>query len=164
MKTINLSITSAKPYLDEANIEGKTMRSTRGTQSAKTEIPRRSAYTEHQFRADFQHNVDSNLITLPTGLMFGSDGLFGKYFTCTSGQYRKYYCSSMFYVDIVFRRFISYSISKYRDQTWFSIHSHSQGPEGGVENRGRSPRFSTSPEGPGECESMTKSCLTAIIA
>ena len=32
-------------------------------------------------------------------------------------------------------------IFQYRDQTWFSIHKHSQGPEGGVENWGRSPRF-----------------------
>ena len=27
---------------------------------------------------------------------------------------------------------------EYRDQTWFSIYSHSQGPSRGVENRGRS--------------------------
>ena len=36
--------------------------------------------------------------------------------------------------------------------------------EGGVENRGRGTRFSTSPEEPCECQWMTKSCLIAIIA
>ena len=40
---------------------------------------------------------------------------------------------------------------QYRDQTWFSMHKRLPGPEGDVENRGRRPRFSTSPEGPGKC-------------
>ena len=33
----------------------------------------------------------------------------------------------------------------------FSMHEHSPGPLGGVENRGLRPRFSTPPTGPGEC-------------
>ena len=33
----------------------------------------------------------------------------------------------------------------------FSMHEHSPGPLGGVENRGFRPRFSTPPTGPGEC-------------
>ena len=32
-------------------------------------------------------------------------------------------------------------VSQYRDQTWFFMHYHSPGPEEGVENRGRKPRF-----------------------
>ena len=35
---------------------------------------------------------------------------------------------------------------QYRDHTWFSMHKRLPGPEGDVENRGRRPRFSTSPE------------------
>ena len=34
-------------------------------------------------------------------------------------------------------------IFQYRDQTWFSIHKHSQGPEGGVENWGWSLKENT---------------------
>ena len=34
---------------------------------------------------------------------------------------------------------------QYRDQTWFFMHKYTPGPEGGVENRGRRPRFSTPP-------------------
>ena len=33
----------------------------------------------------------------------------------------------------------------------FSMHLHSPGPLGGVENRGLRPRFSTPPTKPGEC-------------
>ena len=38
-----------------------------------------------------------------------------------------------------------------RDQTCFSMHLHLLGSEEGVENRGRSRRFSTMPEEPSEC-------------
>ena len=41
-------------------------------------------------------------------------------------------------------------VHQYRDQTWFSMHLRLPGPEGDVENRGRRPRISTSPEGPGK--------------
>ena len=33
---------------------------------------------------------------------------------------------------------------------------------GGVENRGRRPRFSTPPKGPGECQCIEKPCSIAI--
>ena len=38
-----------------------------------------------------------------------------------------------------------------RDQTWFFMDEHSPGPVGGVENRGRRPRFSIPPKEPREC-------------
>ena len=37
---------------------------------------------------------------------------------------------------------------QYRDQTWFFMHYYLPGPEGGAENRGQRPRFSTAPGGP----------------
>ena len=52
----------------------------------------------------------------------------------------------------------------HRDQTWFFIHKHSPGPVGGVENRGRRPRFSTPPKGPGECLCIEKTCSIAVFA
>ena len=43
------------------------------------------------------------------------------------------------------------------------MHKHSPGPEGGVENRGRRPRFLT-PKEPGECKCIEETCSIAIIA
>ena len=54
---------------------------------------------------------------------------------------------NMFQLRPTFVKFSQY----YRDQTGFFMHEHSPGPVGGVENRGRRPRFSIPPKGPGEC-------------
>ena len=53
---------------------------------------------------------------------------------------------------------------QFKDQTCFFMHLHSPGPEGGVENRGRSSRFSTSSKGPGECQCIENLCSIAFIA
>ena len=37
--------------------------------------------------------------------------------------------------------------NQHRDQTWFFMHLHSTGPVGGVENRGRRPRFFKTSQG-----------------
>ena len=56
------------------------------------------------------------------------------------------------------------SLIQYRDQTLFYMHQRLPGPEGGVENRGQRPRFSTPPEGPCKRKCIGKQCLVAVIA
>ena len=68
-------------------------------------------------------------------------------FSCASVQILFVLLVGMFVIVALPKYFQFY----YRAQTWFFMHLHSPGPEGGVENRGRRPRFSTSPKGPGEC-------------
>ena len=53
------------------------------------------------------------------------------------------------------------SLMSYRDQTWFF--KHSPGPVGSVENRGRRPRFSTPPMGPGENVNALKIHVRSIL-